>query len=649
MIEGIPKVYYFTDRKKIAQEIQLPPNTDLAPFFIIGPNNMGTGYKQADYDKNMLWFNVHMNKEELRKMILGFNNAHTYVVSTQRDYEYFDGNGFFWRLIRNTSVLSFSLAVLIFIYVRLYNTSYQYMKEAMQASFFFACVAVISAIFLTLLSCKRIPKFVTYQERLEKRMTKVIDYFNNKLKKKGLKIIPGKKFIWLEIWKVKFMETSNRPIISLTGGSPIVDYSTEKLGDIIEERKAELSETYKKRFNMKYLRKLMYLEDFYKESISLRDREKKALEEKKKKEEKMAPRMSLVQEQSASNECSNPNFQSSSQQINKGNSGEKSLQNLSKRNSRFSEDLMVNNELNGISEPAKQRKSAEGEWLLGEDANKNSSNNDNNHEEADHEEENNKSHKKSAPPKKKSITFKEPIELSKDDPEKKQLVKKPQEKKDQVEKDSTEQKPAFKNKPSSAIKPSLKPKDRKENVFEEEKESSPKQQYQGGQNKKPEIIIEEEPGEWPQIKRKTERPPPRTRSPKKESAEGKTALTSPLKEKNLEKDATKGKSKESDEEWPDSKNVVKKERPPPRIRKPKPEAEEPNPDKDSNTHNAKKPQSRVKTAKVDDEIKEVDHYEKPPQPKVRTYFGKVDQQATKSQEDSEKPKQIRRFLGKVNK
>ena len=87
MIEGIPKVFYFTDRKKIAEQIKLPQNNNNRPYLIIKPNDVGTGYEQLDYDKFAYWFNVHLGKEELRRLILSFNAAHTYILAGQKQYE----------------------------------------------------------------------------------------------------------------------------------------------------------------------------------------------------------------------------------------------------------------------------------------------------------------------------------------------------------------------------------------------------------------------------------------------------------------------------------------------------------------------------------------------------------------------------------
>ena len=311
MIGNIPKVYYFTDRKKIAEEIQLPENNDFAPYMIISPNEVGTGYKQLEYDKYKFWFNVHMTKDELKKMILGFNSAHTFALSKQKEYELHSDTNFCWKFIRLISLVSFMIAAFIFVYVKLYDSSFKEQKKALQISFFAALMAVMTSILLTLMSCKSIPKFKTYQFFLEKRLTKVLDHFNKKLDKKGLKVLPGKKFVWIEIWKTRHQDGDKAPIISLIGRPPIVDYTPESLNDMVAERNRELQETFKRRYNTKYKR-LEYLEEFYSKATERREIERKI--ENKRVEEAMrlakeeAMQLALVPERSAIEESSDPHF-----------------------------------------------------------------------------------------------------------------------------------------------------------------------------------------------------------------------------------------------------------------------------------------------------------------------------------------------------
>ena len=308
MIDGAPKVYYFTDRKKIAEEIKLPENNDFAPYMIIGPNKLGTGYKQIEYSKYKFWFNVHMTKDELKKMILAFNSAHSYALSRQKEYETYNDSNFCWKLITFLSMTSFIIAAIIFVYVRLYDSSFKMMKEALQVSFFFAILSVITAVMLTLVSCKSLPKFKDYHENLAIKLTKVIEHFNKKMEKKGMRIVPGKKFIWLELWKIRFIETHNRPIISLIGRDPIVEYDAKDIELILKAKDDELKTIYKVRYGTKY-QKLSYLDEYYLHETTRKKKELAAADLLAKKEEEAKPRLSLIPEMSAKYEGSNPNFQ----------------------------------------------------------------------------------------------------------------------------------------------------------------------------------------------------------------------------------------------------------------------------------------------------------------------------------------------------
>ena len=105
-------------------------------------------------------------------------------------------------------------------------------------------------------------------------MNEVMDYQNKRMQKQGLVIIPGKKFIWLELWKTKFMEQANRPLISLIGRDPIVDYDSDTIEELLVERDRELKDTYKRRYNIKY-DKLGYLTDTYKSESIRRQKDTK--------------------------------------------------------------------------------------------------------------------------------------------------------------------------------------------------------------------------------------------------------------------------------------------------------------------------------------------------------------------------------------
>ena len=82
-------------------------------------------------------------------------------------------------------------------------------------------------------------------------MDKVVDFYNKKLSKKGLVLLVGKKAFWLEIWKARLLETNQRPVISLTGAEPILNYTEESLREAILNRKKELEQVYKTRYNQR--------------------------------------------------------------------------------------------------------------------------------------------------------------------------------------------------------------------------------------------------------------------------------------------------------------------------------------------------------------------------------------------------------------
>lgn len=338
MIGNIPKVYYFTDRKKIAEEIKLPENNDFAPYMIIAPNEVGTGYKQLDYDKYKFWFNVHMTKDQLKKMILGFNSAHTYALAKQKQYEQHTDSNFCWHMIQNFSLFSFILAAIIFVYVKLYDSKFPHQAKALQISFFAALVAVMSSILLTLMSCKSIPKFKTYQHYLDKRMEKVVTHFNKKYAKKGLKIVPGKKYVWLEIWKTKAHDGDKAPIISLIGREPIVDYTPESLEDIIEERNKELQALFKRRFNTKY-KKIEYLQEFYTKATARKEKVRKAEEQRIQeiihRDREEAKRLALVPEKSAFEESSEPHVNKTQHKSNTNMSAKNDHDETAKEGSRL--------------------------------------------------------------------------------------------------------------------------------------------------------------------------------------------------------------------------------------------------------------------------------------------------------------------------
>ena len=152
MLDGVPKVFYFTDRIKIVENIKLPKNDDFSPYLIIEPNDVGTGYKQLNFDKHAFWFNVHITKDDLKKMILALNNVHTYVTSKHKDYEMYKESNFVWKTIISIALIGYFLGVFMFVYVRLYDPDNPNVNDLTKASFFFACVATVATILLTLLS-----------------------------------------------------------------------------------------------------------------------------------------------------------------------------------------------------------------------------------------------------------------------------------------------------------------------------------------------------------------------------------------------------------------------------------------------------------------------------------------------------------------
>lgn len=311
MINGVPKVFYFTDRHKIAREIKLPENNDCAPYMVVGPNALGTGYKQIDYNKFKLWFKLHMTKEEVNKMILAFNNLHSYALAKQKEIDTYNDSNFCWKSITFMALASFVVATVIFVYVQLYNSKYQYMKKAMQLAFFSAMFSVLLSILLALVSCKPLPRHVDFNETLTQRMTRMIDHYNNLYRPKGLVVVPGKRFVWLELWKVRFMDSHPRPIISLIGRDPIVDYDPNAIESLLQAKEDELRSIYKPRGNVKY-KKLSYLDDFYNKEADRKMKELKATEANaarlRAEEEANRPRLSLIPELDSNYEASGQNI-----------------------------------------------------------------------------------------------------------------------------------------------------------------------------------------------------------------------------------------------------------------------------------------------------------------------------------------------------
>ena len=262
MIEGVPKVYYFTDRKKIANEIKLPQNNISRPYLVIAPNEVGTGYSQLPYNELRPWLTEHISEAILRELVLSLNSAHTYALSEQKRYEKYTDSNIFFKLFLYIAVFCIAATLVIFVYVGLYNSKFQRRDEAIQVAFVFGLVAVAVSIIMTFLSCKSIPTFRSYTKNLSERLLKVIEYWNKKLYKQGLVLVPGTKLIWIELWKIKQTGKGQIPYISLLGRDPIVDYKEEEIEGILDQKAKELEETYARRFGTKY-----YLFDYLKEHL----------------------------------------------------------------------------------------------------------------------------------------------------------------------------------------------------------------------------------------------------------------------------------------------------------------------------------------------------------------------------------------------
>ena len=303
MLNGVPKVLYFTDRKKIAEEIKLPENSLDSDYMIISPNQLGTGYHQLKHSAYSSWFGVYLNEEELRRLINGLNSIHSYVMKTQKSNEKYSDSNFFWKILFSISTLSILVATTIFIYVVLYDSAFSRRSEALRLCLFLAIGSLLFTVVLTLLSCKPIPKHQSYEFMLHDRMAKEIKRLNRWLNKRGLTLLGGKKCMWLELWKTKRIGTGLRPLISLLGRDPILVYEDEQIETILQERNDELNETYKKRYNIKYY-KLAYMKEGIKKETERREVKNKLRdkmeEERKNKEEKLEPIEEQPQEQEAS-------------------------------------------------------------------------------------------------------------------------------------------------------------------------------------------------------------------------------------------------------------------------------------------------------------------------------------------------------------
>lgn len=301
MLEGVPKVYYFTDRKKIAQEIVLPKNDVKRPYLILYPNDIGTGYKQIKYEEYREWFGVHLTFEDVRSMINNFNKVHTYILKEQKAYEEYNDNNFIYKLMVIISVLSIIFSSFIFVYVTLYNSGFSRKREAYLLAFFSASLALITAFILPCVSCKRIPRFKPYHEQLTKKMGEALKRQNNRFYKKGITILPGKKYIYLEIWKTKLYEEKARPMVSLLGEDPIPDpqlMGEEEMAEFLKEKLAEMEETFKRRSNIRYKR-YIYMKEFLKAEIQrlkeLRKKQEEAAE--KAQQERMLSRVDELAEE----------------------------------------------------------------------------------------------------------------------------------------------------------------------------------------------------------------------------------------------------------------------------------------------------------------------------------------------------------------
>jgi hypothetical protein len=174
------------------------------------------------------------------------------------------------------AIICITVTLVIFMYVGLYNTKYVYRDQAIMIAFGSGLIAVGVSIIMTFLSCKSIPTFKSYTINLQERLLKVIEYWNKKLYKQGLVLVPGTKFVWIEIWKIKETGKGQIPYISLIGRDPIVDYNEDELENILQEKSKELEETFSRRYGTKY-----QIFDYLKEHLQKDTvRREKALKEK---------------------------------------------------------------------------------------------------------------------------------------------------------------------------------------------------------------------------------------------------------------------------------------------------------------------------------------------------------------------------------
>lgn len=269
MIGQTPKALFFKNREEIAKDLMLPPFSLARNYVIIPPNSFGTGFKQIAFKKYSSFFEGQVDKVEVKKLITSFNTNFSYVIKEHKRYcrDNGEGTGWFYSLLFYLNLFCLLASFAIFVYVVMYNSQYQHRYYALTIVAFGLSVALVNSLLLTLMSCKSLDPFQTLTENLEYKLTKLLKYQNEKMKKKGFEIVPGKKFLWLEVWKIK-AKPYRQPFISLMGREPIYDYDLDNIAELLFEKKKELEETYRKRTNIK-AKKLEYLRPFYKEKLKL--------------------------------------------------------------------------------------------------------------------------------------------------------------------------------------------------------------------------------------------------------------------------------------------------------------------------------------------------------------------------------------------
>lgn len=176
MINGkIPKVLYFMDRTKLAEDIVLPANNK--EYLIIPPTQSGIGYKWPKHSEVKDFIDVHLTEHNYKVLVdefthVGSKEWRDHLKSLKiRSYS-------FMKFILLIALISLGVAFVAFMYITHANKKFQYADYV----FYGACGLSVFSLFFTFMTnfilCTKLKKFVPFDKKLIAKMNQVSTALN---------------------------------------------------------------------------------------------------------------------------------------------------------------------------------------------------------------------------------------------------------------------------------------------------------------------------------------------------------------------------------------------------------------------------------------------------------------------------------------